>query len=190
MDGALMRKTKTAFLYALPSEIVPKGFHETRTNIYSNTNTMPFIVARHQPNGLIVEALQPIKTWFDEELAAENGKDDLILLDASIALPALSLSPELWADAIKMLTEKLDKLKIDKVQGYLFTPFQLGLNITTKYAISDWYSAISSGFRQGAIVEYKIKRKIVEDEPEKESVKIDAPAGIEKPTRKVSGGMN
>jgi len=185
-----MRKTKIAFLYALPSEIMPSGFNETRNNFYSNTNTMPFIVARHQPNGLIIEALQPTKAWFDKTLAAENGKDDMILLEASIALPALSLSPELWADAIKMLAEKLDKLKVDRVQGYLFTPFQLGLNITTKYAVSDWYSALSSGVPQGASVEYKIKRPIMEDEPEKESVKTATPAGIEKPTRKVSGGVN
>jgi len=178
MDGSVggtiyMRQSKkTVFVYALPPEMVPADATQVVTNTDYGNLTVPFVVARHQPNTVVEARLSMVKAWFDETLAAEDGTG---IIEATMALPALSLFAEYWADAIDKLKKKLDELNIEVVRGPLFTPHQLGINITTKYLVADWYGKFSSGLRQDEVVEYRISR------PQKKSNVAPTVEDVEKP---------
>ena len=168
----MRQSKKTVFMYALPPEMVPADATQVVTDTDYKEMSVPFVVARHQPNAVVETRLSMVKAWFDETLAAEDGAG---IIEATMALPALSLSSEYWADAIDKLKKKLDELSIEVVQGPLFTPHQLGINITTKYIVADWYGMFSPGLRQDEVVEYRIPR------PQKKSSVAPTVEDVEKP---------
>jgi len=181
----MKQSTKTAFLYALPLEMIIGDAEEITTGVAYHDNAMPMIVARHLPNGVIEASLSLTKKWFDETLAAQKSDEDPIHIIATMALPALSLSAELWADAIEMLEDKLDRLGVNEVVGVPFAPSQLGINLTTKYAISDWYAGFPTGFQQEQVMKYEISHSPVDvsedEEYEEYNAVPDISAGTDLP---------
>lgn len=154
----MRKKTTTAYVYALPQEILPETVGKSIAQPLNSPTKISIRINRCDSDGLVESKIVDIFQWFSNTLRATNITEDAVI-EASLAIPALSLSIEYWDRAAKMLAEKL--AEFNTVIGNVYTPKNVKLSTDTKFAVADWYSALYSGFLSQNVVEYENKKEEV-----------------------------
>jgi hypothetical protein len=154
----MRKKTATAYVYAIPAEILPEDAKPS-TAVPSTTAAIPskdiVRILRCDNEGLVASRFADLFKWFATTLKNEDVDGDTFIT-ASLAIPTLSLSVEYWGRAAQMLSDKL--AEFDVVIGNVFHPKRIKLNDDNKFFVADWYTAFYSGTLRQDVVEYTNKR--------------------------------